>query len=437
MNTVPSSLSKREDLISSSGLEIFRAMDAERAGNWKYATEIWSRLRLQGVDDRVTAVGMARCLRSQNMLDEADEILREQLMKLPEDTELLAEYALVAKVRHDVPECARRWHTFYATHPDCFAFASEAALTYSENGDPQAGADLLRRAEVQSPADPAILIPKAMISEKLSDWKEAARCWGIIRALMPDDAGIKGLWGRAVWHASLEEESVAESEEPAPKKDEDLSEIASIFESMGDNCELGLVQRALGAEPIGLYRFAAVRPETMLELLLDRFAPLGDPAHTHIDEREEEYIALDDRGYFWIHTMVTKNEMTAEKLLKQQLSRISILRRRMLASLEGGGKIFVMKDSSERISDAMLHDLSEQIELYSKSMVLGIRMADDAHKPGSVEYLADNIAVGYLGQMFSSKTGIGPDDIDMTSWKSVLKQVFHHAVEKNLVPAMG
>ena len=35
-----------------------------------------------------------------------------------------------------------------------------------------------------------------------------------------------------------------------------LNEMLLEFESLGDNCEFGLVQRHFGAEPISLLRFA-------------------------------------------------------------------------------------------------------------------------------------------------------------------------------------
>jgi len=38
----------------------------------------------------------------------------------------------------------------------------------------------------------------------------------------------------------------------------DDRDLVLQFESIGDNCELGLVQRRAGSEPLGLLRFARV-----------------------------------------------------------------------------------------------------------------------------------------------------------------------------------
>jgi len=44
-------------------------------------------------------------------------------------------------------------------------------------------------------------------------------------------------------------------------------ELMYRFESLGDNCEFGLVQRRCGAEPLGLFRFASIGTEQVARAL--------------------------------------------------------------------------------------------------------------------------------------------------------------------------
>src|SRR5690348_3255112 len=62
-----------------------------------------------------------------------------------------------------------------------------------------------------------------------------------------------------------------------------LNRLMLAFESLGDNCEFGLVQRQAGAEPLGLLRFTGiflpieVRLQKLVAALEHRFEGLAAP----------------------------------------------------------------------------------------------------------------------------------------------------------------
>ena len=39
----------------------------------------------------------------------------------------------------------------------------------------------------------------------------------------------------------------------------DIPRLLGFFEGLGDNCDLGVVQRAVGIEPFGLFRFGSLQ----------------------------------------------------------------------------------------------------------------------------------------------------------------------------------
>lgn len=77
-----------------------------------------------------------------------------------------------------------------------------------------------------------------------------------------------------------------------PAKDANLSDSDLVlqFESLGDNCELGLVQRRMGAEPLGLLRFAGAPLRNLLRAMRNRFALIDDPAHVRLQVENGEYM---------------------------------------------------------------------------------------------------------------------------------------------------
>ena len=55
-----------------------------------------------------------------------------------------------------------------------------------------------------------------------------------------------------------------------------LDELMLAFESLGENCDFGLVQRHAGAEPLGIYRFSGTNLYQLLSTLNNEFEGVGE-----------------------------------------------------------------------------------------------------------------------------------------------------------------
>src|SRR5580698_5336849 len=95
-------------------------------------------------------------------------------------------------------------------------------------------------------------------------------------------------------------------------------ELVLQFESVGDNCELGLVQRRAGEEPLGLLRFAGTPLRNLLRGLKARFANIADPAHIRISAENGEYMVKLTKYDFTYHAHVPVGAMEPEALHRQQ-----------------------------------------------------------------------------------------------------------------------
>ena len=91
------------------------------------------------------------------------------------------------------------------------------------------------------------------------------------------------------------------------------------FESIGDNCELGLVQRQAGAEPLGLLRFAGTPLRNLVRALHARFANIADPAHVRLNAENGEYMVKLTKYDFTYHAHVKVGEMEPTALHLQQV----------------------------------------------------------------------------------------------------------------------
>jgi hypothetical protein len=63
----------------------------------------------------------------------------------------------------------------------------------------------------------------------------------------------------------------------------DDRDLVLNFESIGDNCELGMLQRQVDVEPLGLLRFAGAPLRNVVRPLNARFAGVADPDRIQIE----------------------------------------------------------------------------------------------------------------------------------------------------------
>lgn len=67
--------------------------------------------------------------------------------------------------------------------------------------------------------------------------------------------------------------------------------IDERFESLGQNCEFGLLQRRCGAEPLGLLRFSSVRLERLIHGIRANFEGIDAPndVRLHCEKGRDEF----------------------------------------------------------------------------------------------------------------------------------------------------
>lgn len=126
--------------------------------------------------------------------------------------------------------------------------------------------------------------------------------------------------------------------------DEETRLLLLKFESLGQDCEFGLLQRHFGAEPLGLFRWNFIRPDRLREAFAIGLAGIGEPEHTLISLwPNQEYKISDARWGFAFHTWITAHESGEDELYRKMCLRLRFLRRKMLDELASGEKVFVLK----------------------------------------------------------------------------------------------
>jgi hypothetical protein len=176
-----------------------------------------------------------------------------------------------------------------------------------------------------------------------------------------------------------------------------VRELMLQFESLGQNCEFGLVQRECDAETLGLLRFSSTPLQKLLAALDARFDGMGKPESVHVEHSANgrELMINDSRFGFLYHAFVDSGAMDIPALHAREIRRVPILVRKLLEDLAAGEKIFVFKGMGA-MEPEQLFPLAAMLRRYGPNTMLFVTLADAAHPAGTVERRAPGFLIGYL-----------------------------------------
>jgi hypothetical protein len=176
-----------------------------------------------------------------------------------------------------------------------------------------------------------------------------------------------------------------------------------MFESFGDNCEFGTIQRAHKVRNIGLFRHAWTPVDALVTLLDERFRPLRSPElldpeinirRPRPDARLEYVVKLKQFGIEYHAGLLDQNPDPEAYRLKE-LRRLTLLSRKMIEQLEGNEKIFVYK-SNEPASRSQIDRLVTAMRAYGSTTLLWVTLQDELHPAGHVETCGEGLLRGYI-----------------------------------------
>lgn len=221
----------------------------------------------------------------------------------------------------------------------------------------------------------------------------------------------------------------------APNAAAGWRELMMGFESLGQNCEFGLVQRRCGAEPLGLFRFASAPLPNLLAALDARFAGLADSDNldVQLSETGREFMVEDRRFGLLYHAWVLADEMTPEQVGAREARRLPLLIRKLIEDLEQGDKIFVYHGMEPMTLD-QASALSAMLGRYGNGTLLWVEPADREHAAGSVERLAPRLLKGYIDRF---APGDNAHDLSLGCWITICREAvrLRRAVAAEAEPA--
>jgi tetratricopeptide (TPR) repeat protein len=384
-----------------------------------------------------------RSLRLQRELAQAEQLAANCVERMPDEPEIWLQYALVAADQNALDRVIRRLEDAAARFPNHATIQSEYGRALIQVNRLDAAEAQYRQAVERLPSAPDLACGYATVAMHRQDWLDAMRRWQDVQSRFPHD-------GRAA-HGLLDVQAALESGEqganmaraPIAEAD-DRSKMFWQFESLGgtgQGCEFGIVQRAGGADPLGLLRWTLIEPEYLIEALNSRFEGIGTPEQTALDFYETddpEYCYKDLRFKTRMHTFVHKRDMSEDKMFAQTCRRMAFLRRKMIQSLEAAEKIFVYKICERNLASDELERLFKALRRYGDNTLLYVRYADNEHPSGMVEERMEGLLVGYISGFNISPEGRQRSP-DLLAWNAICTAAFqlHQARSRPAIPELG
>ena len=181
--------------------------------------------------------------------------------------------------------------------------------------------------------------------------------------------------------------------------------LGRLFESLGDNCELAMLQRAWGVEYNNLFRWAFSNSLPQLISILQRrfsglfefedLVPYGggdmvDDPRNGIAFHTDMKSTYDGRK--WVFTQNDEARLDTYLREVQKMTHLIMATRRKLAE---GRKVFVYKQNIGT-SEAEAMALHDALLPFGPVRLLVVNLAGAEEAPGSARMLRDGLCMGYL-----------------------------------------
>ena len=370
---------------------------AHNQSRWEEAARRWDAYRARFPEDPIGYSAASVALRNLQHFDEADVALREGLRLHPEHAELNANFCWVAHHRGDWPEAVDRWQAFTKNFPeDPIGYSSLSVALRALRRFDEADAAVLGGLEL-CPDHEELTGNYAWNAYERHDWPEALRRWEGFRDQFPG----KPLGHRQVMLVLSElgrfDEAVSLSR-PAALRQSAQPHLATLmleFESLGENCEFGVVQRYYGAEPLGLLRFTATPPQLLTTALLHRFDGVGEADNTTLRVHRDEYVTEDTRYHMSMHTFIRAGNEDREKRFINICRRLRFLRDKLISDLEACEKSFVY-GYHDVLPDDQIRLMWDAMQRYGKNRLLFVQPTDDESAIGTTHALEPNLLIGFV-----------------------------------------
>ncbi len=194
---------------------------------------------------------------------------------------------------------------------------------------------------------------------------------------------------------------------------------ALCFESIGQGCQFGQIQRQMGAEPLNLLRFVDTVTSNLADGIVRSFAGIDTPGSLEIGQAvrsKPTYRWRQTQYDLHFDTLIPVDQATPAQVMRDQLTRLRFLRQKFEEDLHEAGKIYVLT-RSDCLTEAEALAIYCALNAHADNTLLWTVYGDPA-ATGQVDRLAPGFLCGHLGA--TDEVRFAP----LAAWEAVMKNAY-------------
>ena len=398
------------------------AEKARRNQNWTEAADWYDALRSVRPSDALAHVFGGWALREAGRDEEAEAVLHRAVDLFPDDFWAHFHFALCATGAKRWRDARERYAVMRAQWPDQFAGHVEGGWASREAGELDEAERLLAYAVEAFPTEPHAWFHYALNAQARQDWQGACERWAKMRALAADDDRAREGLQRSQY---MRDFTAASDHNPIRTQGEgqyggSIRKAITRFESLGDSCEFGFVQRNFGYEPLSLLRWVATTTDKLISGLEQGFPGIDNLENTYANEEFTSEYVITNRTFFQnMYTHVRKDQVKDEARFLSQMRRgLARLADKLFEDLEECEKVFVHRSLST-IDAPTLKRLTSALRKHGPAKLLVVQATSDSHPTGELIWRDDLTALAYL----PLRADLAKETIDFDAWAGVCLDV--------------
>lgn len=181
-------------------------------------------------------------------------------------------------------------------------------------------------------------------------------------------------------------------------------DLVMSFESVGDNCEFGLVQRRIGSERLSLLRYAGVGEiEALAAAIENGFQDLDRPDAVEITSHGNEWVAAIHSARLAFHTGRSIESISKEKILQEESRKLTFMAQKFIDDCEVAAKIFVYRvHRDERGGQLGIRGMDQLYDAMAKHgpiKLLWVNVADGDNPDGTIRHIRDGLYRGFIDHL--------------------------------------
>ena len=146
------------------------------------------------------------------------------------------------------------------------------------------------------------------------------------------------------------------------------------FASLGDNCEFAVAQRAVGAEPMDLLRWAWTPTNVVLRLLVadfDRIENRLTGIRTHV-----AYDVFSERYRFSWHTWLKQIDYDPDSVLEIEQRRLPGMAAKLRKEIREASRIFVIKRTLAELDTRQVRQIHMVMQRYGNPVLMYVSLGE-------------------------------------------------------------